>query len=94
MPIPQSPKPQPSQSLEVLGAIRMAALQHKTIMLEYRDSTGRVTQREAEPYKMSDKGLYAYAYNRDEIRLFKIDGIISARMTSKTFDPRWPIEIQ
>jgi len=82
-----------TQANKILGPIREAALSQKTIILEYRDADGKVTQREAEPYEINDKGLYAFALNRDAIRLFKIDNIISVRNTGHPFIPRFPIKI-
>ncbi len=74
--------------------IRKSAQRQRTVNITYRDSKGEVSTREVEPYEFKDGGLYAYCYRRQNIRFFKADRIQHAKITNRTFIPRWPIKIQ
>ena len=84
----------PQYDQGVLNKIREAARKTNTLTITYKDSKGEVTVREGEPYELKDGGLYMYCYERNSIRLFKLDGILKAKVNvGKTFVPKWPIKI-
>lgn len=68
-----------------------------TIILVAREKDGSVESREAEPYSYRSKGgnelFYCYDINKNGMRCFSINNIISVEETSNTFDPRFPIEV-
>jgi len=78
---------------DVVDEIKSAAKDVKTVMITYRDSKSEITKREGEPYEIKDNGLYMYCYEKDNIRLFKLERILEAKKTRNSFNPKWPIKI-
>lgn len=79
----------------MLNSIIKAAKEHRTIKISYTDSKGVVTfDRECEPYEIRGEAIYMYDLNKQSIRLFKLSNINRAVLTTNTFVPRWPIQIQ
>ena len=68
---------------------------HRTVMLRARERDGSVEPREVEPYSLRDGGalLYCFCLKRNDTRCFRVERIIAAAPTGRTFTPRWPVEL-
>jgi predicted DNA-binding transcriptional regulator YafY len=77
----------------VFGEISKAARNLRTVTITYRDSKGNTSVRETEPYEVKNGNYFGYCLDKQSIRQFKIENIISAHVTSNDFTPRWPIQI-
>lgn len=82
----------------ILSTIRSAARQHKTLIIEYqpKDSV-TYEQREIEPFSFRPEGttdrLMAWDVDKQGVRSFLTENIRTARMTERTFIPKYPIEL-
>lgn len=61
--------------------------------LSYRDKKGNRTKRYVEPYKLTDSDFWGFDINKGEIRRFKKQNIKGVKISNKTFQPRWDIEV-
>jgi len=81
-----------------LEIIRFAAANRLCVELEYRDEGGRVGTRTIEPYslrrtKTGDLLLYAVRTQDGQDRSYRVDRILAARATQRTFAPRYAVEL-
>lgn len=82
----------------LLSAIRLAARQHRTLIIEYMPKEGvTYEEREVEPFSFRPEGttdrLMAWDVEKQGVRSFITENIRSARMTERTFIPKYPIEL-
>ena len=81
-----------------LEIVRFAAANQLCVDLEYRDEQGRVGSRLIEPYslrrtKAGDILLYAVRSDNGQDRSYRVERILAARATSKSFRPRYEVEL-
>jgi predicted nucleotidyltransferase component of viral defense system len=81
-------------SQSVIEIIRFAAGNHLLVELDYQGST-----RHIEPYSLrrtQDGNLVLHAWNteKNEHRSYRVDRIQGARVTSRTFTPRYAVELR
>ena len=77
----------------VMSALRKGGRGQRTVLITYRDAKGVITQRLTEPYEIKDGYYWAYSYLHDGIRRFKLGSILSAKINSQTYIPRWPVKL-
>ena len=81
-----------------LEIIRFAAANRLCVELEYRDEEGRRGTRTIEPYSLrrtsaGDLLLYAVRSEDGQDRSYRVDRILGARATQRTFMPRYEVEL-
>lgn len=81
-----------------LEVIRFAAANRLCVELDYTDQRGRRGTRTIEPYSLrrTQEGniiLHAWNVDRDQHRSYRVDQINGARTTSRSFSPRYTIEL-
>lgn len=76
-----------------LHSIRLAAKRRVTVTIVYKDLKHEVTTRETEPYEIKDGKYWGYDYLRNEIRQFRLEGILNAHINKRPYTPRWPVLI-
>ena len=81
-----------------LEIIRFAAGNRLCVDLDYRDEDGRTGIRTIEPYslrrtKAGDLLLYAVRSQDGQDRSYRVDRILGARVTQRTFVPRYLVEL-
>ena len=77
-------------SLEI---IRFAASNRLCVELDYQGSTGLIEPYSLRRTKEGNVILHAHNVDRDEHRGYRVDRIQGARVTDKTFTPRFEIEL-
>lgn len=78
--------------MSVFKNISDSAKQLKILNITYNGKNG-TSNRIVEPYSIKDGKLYAYCVNKQGIRAFNLNNIISATVTQEPYVPRWPIQI-
>jgi len=83
---------------QLIDTIRQAARQRKTIIIEYRPKDGGMPEkREVEPYSFRPEGttdrLMAWDVNKDGIRSFLTENILSIRIGERSFVEKHPVEL-
>lgn len=74
--------------------IEKAAKSQRIVYIRYRKmSTGEVRGYKIEPYSRRGDYLYGYDISDRHIKKFYIPNILSVRITTEKFIPRWTIEI-
>ncbi len=81
-----------------IEVIRFAAFNRHCVELDYRDENGRRTTKIIEPYSLRQTTagailLYVYDVEKNVDNTVHIDRIGGVRVTSKTFIPRYEIEL-
>ena len=81
-----------------LEIIRFAAANRLCVDLEYRDEEGRRGTRTIEPYSLrrtsaGDLLLYAVRSEDGQDRSYRVDRVLGARATQRTFVPRYEVEL-
>jgi predicted nucleotidyltransferase component of viral defense system len=81
-----------------LEIIRFAAANRLCVELDYRDESGQRGTRVIEPYslrrtKAGDLLLYAVRSQDAQDRSYRVDRILGARATQRTFTPRYAVEL-
>jgi predicted nucleotidyltransferase component of viral defense system len=81
-----------------LEVVRFAAANRLCVELDYRDQAGRRSSRTIEPYSLrrSNAGhmlLFAVKADTGEPRSYRVDRIVSARSTRRSFTPRFVVEL-
>ena len=81
-----------------IEVIRFAAFNRHCVELDYRDENGRRTTKIIEPYSLRQTTagailLYVYDVEKNMDNTVHIDRIGGVRVTSKTFIPRYEIEL-
>lgn len=80
--------------MAILDEIRNSAKQRKLLSITYRDNKAQITTRTVESYEIKNGILfYGFDVEKDEIRSFKLNGILKAEVLPETFTPRFPIKI-
>ena len=80
-------------------AIIQAGRMLHTVILDYTDVTGNSTTREVEPYSFrpgKDPGsmrFFGFDISKGQIRGFRMDRVAVAKVTDRTFVPRWTVEV-
>ena len=87
----------PSLAFRLLDRIRFAAVNRLIVELDYRKESGERKSYQIEPYSLrtSRDGntlLYAVKLPALSIRSFRTDHMIAARITDKSFTPRYRVE--
>lgn len=77
----------------MVSAIKIAAKKRVLLDITYRDSKGSVTSRRTEPYELRDDSYFGYDVNKNGIRNFKLDQIMSAKATDIPYIAQWPVMI-
>lgn len=78
--------------MAVINEIRDAMKQRKLLSITYRDSKAQISSRVVESYKIKNGTLfYGFDVEKDEIRSFKLSGILKAEVLPETFVPRFPV---
>lgn len=85
----------PTGSLET---IRFAGANHLCVELDYVDGSGRLGTRTIEPYSLrraADGNVILHAVRADdgERRSYRVDRIRGARITNRSFAPRYAVEL-
>lgn len=83
---------------DLLSTIRHAAHEHRTLIIEYQPKDSfTYEQREIEPFSFRPEGttdrLMAWDVDKQGVRSFLTENIHSARMTERSFIPKYPIEL-
>lgn len=65
------------------GLFRRSIDNKETIMLFYMDSNNKVTQRYVRVLQIEDAHILTYCYYRKNVRVFKLNNILSAGPTNK-----------
>ena len=65
------------------GLFRRSIDNKETIMLFYMDSNDEVTQRYVRVLQIEDAHILTYCYYRKNVRVFKLNNILSAGPTNK-----------
>ena len=86
------------RSPSFIETIRFAAANRMCVELDYRDEQGRRSTRIIEPYSLrrtqaGDILLMAVRAESSEPRSYRMDRIVGARATERTYAPRYPIEL-
>jgi WYL domain-containing protein/nucleotidyltransferase AbiEii toxin of type IV toxin-antitoxin system len=86
------------RNVSAVETIRFAAANRMCVDLEYRDEQGRRGNRLIEPYSLrrtqaGDILLMAVRRENGEARSYRLDRILSARATDRTFVARYPVEL-
>ena len=81
-----------------LEVVRFAAANHLCVELNYRDERGRQSTRTIEPYSLrrSSVGnllLFAVKADTGESRSYRVDRIIAAQASQRSFVPRFAVEL-
>lgn len=88
----------PGQSTPFIEVIRFAAANHLCVDLDYMDEQGRLGTRTIEPYSLrrTQEGnilLHAVRSQDQQHRSYRVDRIRGARVTQRTFTPRYAVEL-
>ena len=88
----------PGMVSSVMEIIRFAAANRLTVEIDYVKRNGERTTREIEAYSLrrtqaGNVVLHAFDLTRDDHRSYRTDEIRGARPTSRTFAPRYAIEL-
>lgn len=86
-----------SPKLNLLERIRFAAANHLCIEIQYRREDGQHKTYIVEPYSLRKSAeenllLYTLKHQTNDIRSFRIDRILEAKITSESFIPSYQIE--
>ncbi len=81
-----------------LEVIRFAAANRLCVELDYRDENGRRSTRTIEPYSLrrSSEGnflLFAVKADTGESRSYRVDRIVGAEATRRSFEPKFAVEL-
>ena len=83
--------------MSIRDTIASAGRNCHTIIITAREKDGSEESREAEPYSYRNKGghelFYCYDINKQGMRSFLIQNIISVVETGNNFTPRRPVEV-
>ncbi len=80
-------------------AITQAARMLHTVIIDYTDVKGQSSTRETEPYSWrpgKDPGsmrYFGFDMGKGEIRGFRMDRVALAKVTDRTYVPRWVVEV-
>lgn len=82
----------------VVNTIHEAGRSRKLLYIEAVEEDGSVEPREVEPYsfrttKEGNTLFYGWDVAKGSIRSFRLERIRSVRITNKSFNPRFPIEL-
>jgi len=88
----------PPSRLAVLEAVRFAAMNRMCVEIDYRSLNGTLSRRLAEPYSLrrSRAGkvlLHVHDIEKDAHRVLRVEGMVSARVSGRSFAPRFQIEL-
>lgn len=62
---------------------------NKIVRIRYADRNGNISVRNTEPYEIKGDKYYGYCLEKNGIRSFTMQSIMSASMTGETFTPRF-----
>lgn len=65
----------------------------KLLEISYLDKSKNKTKRLVEPYKLTESDFWGYDILKNQIRRFKVSNIKGIKTTTKSFDPKWDIEM-
>lgn len=81
-------RPDPGPALD---EVHRAVEKRETLALEYDSPQSGLTTREVDPYRLCSRDgfwyLAAYCHLREEVRVFRVDRILSLRRTGRHFEP-------
>ncbi len=82
-----------SPSTDVLLTLGLATRQHRRVWMRYRSWQGEATERDIDPYGLVFHAgrwyVAGHDHRRDEVRTFRLDRIVAARLGTGTFpEPR------
>lgn len=77
----------------ILTDIEEAAKSTRLLTITYVDQKGKVSFRTVEPYEIKNNSLFAFCYQAQGIRQFKLDKIQDTEVDVHLFTPRFPILI-
>jgi hypothetical protein len=88
----------PGRSTPFIEVVRFAAANHLCVDLDYMDEQGTVGTRMIEPYSLrrTEEGnvlLHAVRSQEQQHRSYRVDRIQGARVTQRTFTPRFAVEL-
>lgn len=75
--------------------LRQAAAARHTVIIDYVSSEGETKIYEVQPYSYRNEGRKFFGYDllAKSIKGFKTEEIIRAEETTKSFEPKWPVEL-
>lgn len=76
-----------------IDIIRTGAKDLKTVVITYQSKDGTITERETEPYDISNGKYWGYCLSSQGIRQFTIGNILTLYVTDTNYRPRWPVKI-
>jgi predicted DNA-binding transcriptional regulator YafY len=79
-------------SADAVSVITQCGKNIKVVNITYIDSKGEVTTRDTEPYEFKNGMYYGYDINKKGIRAFKLDNILQARPTNRSYKPQWEVK--
>ena len=81
------------RNLQHMSKIKSSGENKSMVELKYKDSSGNISTRFVEPYKLDGNDFWGYDPEKNSIRRFKVKNIKSIKQTKNTFEPRWNIEM-
>ena len=82
------------QNENTIKNIVRGAMEQKIVSIQYRDAKGMVTTRDTEPYEMRDNKYWGYCRDKNSIRQFNMENVLSATVTDNKYAPRWEVKIK
>lgn len=79
--------------MNIIQTITSAAKQRKIVIITYKDAKGNVSSRETEPYEIKDNAYWGWSLDKNAIRKFSLDNILSATLTNKPYQPRFEVKL-
>lgn len=76
-----------------LAIMQQAARERRLLEITYVDAKGKQSIRKVEPYEIKDGKLFAHCVDKNGIRAFKLDNLVSGRITDDTFEPRHDVKL-
>lgn len=80
-----------------MSVIEHEAREHRTVVLDAYEKDGSREQREIEAYSIrpgkEQPRLMFFCLERGAMRSVLVGNIVSATPTSRTFEPRYPVEL-
>ena len=96
-PVDPPVRKQEEEVMSIKDTIASAGRNLHTIILTAREDDGSIETREAEPYSYRitgrDEEFYCYDIRKNGTRNFHVNKIISVDETTRSFVPRWPVEV-
>jgi predicted DNA-binding transcriptional regulator YafY len=78
---------------DIRAAIDQSAKENRVLRIKYTNQKDETQFRNVEPYEYKGDHLFAYCRKKKNVRRFDLKKIESAKLTSYTYFPKWPVKI-